>query len=230
MFLFWGGPKIKPLCFAVYSNALQESANSILYNGLIEELVDVLQITDKQLMVSPQPFLFPKSPPLQPPHVPPSPKKQNLGHQSGLAADADLHRAPGEDPETQQHHRLHRHRLLPRLPPRPRPQLHPSHDRWVRRELPGGFLGGFEPSLTPPRAPPRPLHGALSPPVRHRPLLLPLPPGQLRRRRRGAGVLRHDGGAAEGGQDPGGAISGAPPFSFSSPTDLFFTFLPKTKR
>lgn len=35
----------------VYSNALQESANSILYNGLIEELVDVLQITDKQLMV-----------------------------------------------------------------------------------------------------------------------------------------------------------------------------------
>lgn len=38
--------------FAVYSNALQESANSILYNGLIEELVDVLQITDKQLMVS----------------------------------------------------------------------------------------------------------------------------------------------------------------------------------
>lgn len=37
---------------AVYSNALQESANSILYNGLIEELVDVLQITDKQLVVS----------------------------------------------------------------------------------------------------------------------------------------------------------------------------------
>lgn len=37
---------------AVYSNALQESASSILYNGLIEELVDVLQITDKQLMVS----------------------------------------------------------------------------------------------------------------------------------------------------------------------------------
>lgn len=35
----------------VYSNALQESANSILYNGLIEELVDVLQITDKQLVV-----------------------------------------------------------------------------------------------------------------------------------------------------------------------------------
>lgn len=41
------------LCLSppVYSNALQESANSILYNGLIEELVDVLQITDKQLVV-----------------------------------------------------------------------------------------------------------------------------------------------------------------------------------
>ena len=39
----------------MYSNALQESANSILYNGLIEELVDVLQITDKQLMVSTPP-------------------------------------------------------------------------------------------------------------------------------------------------------------------------------
>lgn len=45
-------PKVFISPFAVYSNALQESANSILYNGLIEELVDVLQITDKQLMVS----------------------------------------------------------------------------------------------------------------------------------------------------------------------------------
>lgn len=45
--------------FAVYSNALQESANSILYNGLIEELVDVLQITDKQLVVREElPFLL----------------------------------------------------------------------------------------------------------------------------------------------------------------------------
>lgn len=40
----------------MYSNALQESANSILYNGLIEELVDVLQITDKQLMVRSSPL------------------------------------------------------------------------------------------------------------------------------------------------------------------------------
>uniref|UniRef100_A0A8B9II01 E3 ubiquitin-protein ligase HUWE1 n=1 Tax=Anser cygnoides TaxID=8845 RepID=A0A8B9II01_ANSCY len=49
---FFGAPPggDAALRFAVYSNALQESANSILYNGLIEELVDVLQITDKQLM------------------------------------------------------------------------------------------------------------------------------------------------------------------------------------
>lgn len=44
---------------AVYSNALQESANSILYNGLIEELVDVLQITDRQLVVRNDLFSFP---------------------------------------------------------------------------------------------------------------------------------------------------------------------------
>uniref|UniRef100_A0A2K5QGQ4 E3 ubiquitin-protein ligase HUWE1 n=1 Tax=Cebus imitator TaxID=2715852 RepID=A0A2K5QGQ4_CEBIM len=44
--------RLHAISILVYSNALQESANSILYNGLIEELVDVLQITDKQLMVS----------------------------------------------------------------------------------------------------------------------------------------------------------------------------------
>ncbi|XP_053227372.1 E3 ubiquitin-protein ligase HUWE1 isoform X3 [Podarcis raffonei] len=43
--------RLHAISILVYSNALQESANSILYNGLIEELVDVLQITDKQLMV-----------------------------------------------------------------------------------------------------------------------------------------------------------------------------------
>ncbi|XP_076774809.1 E3 ubiquitin-protein ligase HUWE1 isoform X26 [Arvicanthis niloticus] len=42
--------RLHAISILVYSNALQESANSILYNGLIEELVDVLQITDKQLM------------------------------------------------------------------------------------------------------------------------------------------------------------------------------------
>uniref|UniRef100_A0A3Q1KBD0 E3 ubiquitin-protein ligase HUWE1 n=1 Tax=Anabas testudineus TaxID=64144 RepID=A0A3Q1KBD0_ANATE len=42
--------RLHAISILVYSNALQESANSILYNGLIEELVDVLQITDKQLV------------------------------------------------------------------------------------------------------------------------------------------------------------------------------------
>ncbi|XP_056665905.1 E3 ubiquitin-protein ligase HUWE1-like [Monodelphis domestica] len=42
--------RLHAISILVYSNALQESANSILYNGLIEELVDVLQITDKHLM------------------------------------------------------------------------------------------------------------------------------------------------------------------------------------
>uniref|UniRef100_A0ACB8ENN4 E3 ubiquitin-protein ligase huwe1 n=1 Tax=Sphaerodactylus townsendi TaxID=933632 RepID=A0ACB8ENN4_9SAUR len=42
--------RLHAISILVYSNALQESANSILYNGLIEELVDVLQITDAQLM------------------------------------------------------------------------------------------------------------------------------------------------------------------------------------
>ncbi|XP_037679708.1 LOW QUALITY PROTEIN: E3 ubiquitin-protein ligase HUWE1-like [Choloepus didactylus] len=42
--------RLHAISILVYSNALQESANSVLYNGLIEELVDVLQITDKQLM------------------------------------------------------------------------------------------------------------------------------------------------------------------------------------
>ncbi|XP_067408206.1 E3 ubiquitin-protein ligase HUWE1 isoform X2 [Emydura macquarii macquarii] len=42
--------RLHAISILVYSNALQESASGILYNGLIEELVDVLQITDKQLM------------------------------------------------------------------------------------------------------------------------------------------------------------------------------------
>ncbi|XP_061759407.1 E3 ubiquitin-protein ligase HUWE1 isoform X8 [Nerophis ophidion] len=42
--------RLHAISILVYSNALQESTNSILYNGLIEELVDVLQITDKQLV------------------------------------------------------------------------------------------------------------------------------------------------------------------------------------
>nr|DBA13759.1 TPA: hypothetical protein GDO54_017098 [Pyxicephalus adspersus] len=42
--------RLHAISILVYSNALQESANNVLYNGLIEELVDVLQITDKPLM------------------------------------------------------------------------------------------------------------------------------------------------------------------------------------
>uniref|UniRef100_A0A674GMV4 DUF908 domain-containing protein n=1 Tax=Taeniopygia guttata TaxID=59729 RepID=A0A674GMV4_TAEGU len=57
------------------------------------------------------------------------------GHQGGVPADADVHRAPGAHAEAQQHHRLHRHRLLPRLPARAGAQLHPGHDRCV----PGGW-------------------------------------------------------------------------------------------
>uniref|UniRef100_UPI00358F3842 E3 ubiquitin-protein ligase HUWE1 isoform X5 n=1 Tax=Myxine glutinosa TaxID=7769 RepID=UPI00358F3842 len=42
--------RLHAISILVYSNALQESTNSILYNGLIEELVDVLQIPGNQLM------------------------------------------------------------------------------------------------------------------------------------------------------------------------------------
>uniref|UniRef100_S4RFL5 DUF908 domain-containing protein n=1 Tax=Petromyzon marinus TaxID=7757 RepID=S4RFL5_PETMA len=42
--------RLHAISILVYSNALQESTNSILYNGLIEELVDLLQIPDKHLM------------------------------------------------------------------------------------------------------------------------------------------------------------------------------------
>ena len=37
---------------AVYSNAIQENVNTLLYNGLIEELVDILEVKDKRLLVS----------------------------------------------------------------------------------------------------------------------------------------------------------------------------------
>ena len=38
--------------FSVYSNAIQENVNMLLYNGLIEELVDILEVKDKRLLVS----------------------------------------------------------------------------------------------------------------------------------------------------------------------------------
>ncbi|KAJ0036810.1 hypothetical protein NQD34_005487 [Periophthalmus magnuspinnatus] len=50
--------RLHAISILVYSNALQESANSILYNGLIEELVDVLQITDKQLVFTNRTFII----------------------------------------------------------------------------------------------------------------------------------------------------------------------------
>lgn len=39
------------LC-AVYCSAIQDNINSLLYNGLIEELVDVLELKDPSLIVS----------------------------------------------------------------------------------------------------------------------------------------------------------------------------------
>lgn len=147
--LFWvTPPPFFFFFFAVYSNALQESANSILYNGLIEELVDVLQITDKQLMV--RSSLLPKinhpAPQKHNPHhavLPPLP-----GHQGSFFADPHLHCASGANPKTQQHHRLYRHRFLSRFSSRVSPELYPSHDRWVHRNPKGGgppnyFAGGL---------------------------------------------------------------------------------------
>lgn len=36
----------------VYCNAVPDNVNSLLYNGLIEELVDVLELQDQNLIVS----------------------------------------------------------------------------------------------------------------------------------------------------------------------------------
>lgn len=40
-----------PFLFSVYSNAMQENGNTLLYNGFIEELVDILEVKNEQLMV-----------------------------------------------------------------------------------------------------------------------------------------------------------------------------------
>jgi hypothetical protein len=37
--------------FAVYANAIQDNLNVILYPGLIEELVDIIEIADNSLVV-----------------------------------------------------------------------------------------------------------------------------------------------------------------------------------
>jgi len=36
---------------SVYSNAIQENMNSMLYPGLVEELVDIVEINDSNLVV-----------------------------------------------------------------------------------------------------------------------------------------------------------------------------------
>ena len=36
----------------MYSNSLGDNVNSLLYNGFIEELVDILQLPDKNMLVS----------------------------------------------------------------------------------------------------------------------------------------------------------------------------------
>lgn len=38
--------------FPVYSNAIQENMNSLLYPGLIEELVDIVELKDNTFVVS----------------------------------------------------------------------------------------------------------------------------------------------------------------------------------
>jgi E3 ubiquitin-protein ligase HUWE1 len=38
--------------FTVYSNAIQENMNSLLYPGLIEELVDIVELKDNTFVVS----------------------------------------------------------------------------------------------------------------------------------------------------------------------------------
>ena len=38
--------------FAVYSNAIQENMNALLYPGFIEELVDIVELPDDKIVVS----------------------------------------------------------------------------------------------------------------------------------------------------------------------------------
>lgn len=44
--------------FPVYSNAIQENMNSLLYPGLIEELVDIVELKDNTFVVSFHSFLY----------------------------------------------------------------------------------------------------------------------------------------------------------------------------
>ena len=44
--------RLQALSILVYSNAIQDNVNMLLYNGLIEELVDILEVKDAKLLVS----------------------------------------------------------------------------------------------------------------------------------------------------------------------------------
>lgn len=46
-----GSMLVRIILIAVYSNAMQENVNTLLYNGLIEELVDILEVKQEKLMV-----------------------------------------------------------------------------------------------------------------------------------------------------------------------------------
>ena len=43
--------RLQALSILVYSNAIQDNVNMLLYNGLIEELVDILEVKDPKLLV-----------------------------------------------------------------------------------------------------------------------------------------------------------------------------------
>ena len=44
--------RLQAISILVYSNAIQDNVNMLLYNGLIEELVDILEVKDAKLWVS----------------------------------------------------------------------------------------------------------------------------------------------------------------------------------
>ena len=92
----------------------------------------------------------------------------------GIAQDPDGHHPPGEDEQTDRDHRDHPGRQLPRPAAHARAQVR--------------------------RPPDRPEQGALPAPLRHQPLLLPLPPRHVRHGRRRPRQVRHHGDPAQSGQ------------------------------
>ena len=43
--------RLQAISILVYSNAIQDNVSMLLYNGLIEELVDILEVKDPKLLV-----------------------------------------------------------------------------------------------------------------------------------------------------------------------------------